>query len=416
MHAIILGTGWSGLAAAITLIQNNVKPILLEASPHAGGRAREVIWNDLKIDNGQHLLLGAYTSFIELLEIINPKNFDINSVLHRMPFELNFYDQRKNLVSISRKNNFYYQTKGLSFKEKILTLNLIKNIYLNKYLNNNSVNDFLIKSKQNTKLYNLWNNICVSALTTNIHSAHAETFANTLKSSIFKNKIFSDLLIPKVSLSELFVKPAVKYIINNGGEIHYNTRAKKIITNSKNNIITNIETNKGNYSSEKIISALPYFVTNKLFNNININLDSEKITTLYLKYKNNPKLPHLITGLLQHNIDFIFDKKIEHPGLISVVSSSNNNFNNLPKDKMLEIAYNEIKNLFPEFNEIDSYKIITEKFAAYRCDYNSKKIDFKKINPYKNLCIAGDYNYHKYPATLESAIRSGIIGAKSIAP
>jgi len=258
------------------------------------------------------------------------------------------------------------------------------------------------------------NNICSSALTTNTYKSDAKIFRNTLIDSLFKARGYSDLLLPKVSLSELFVNPACDYIIKNGGVIHYNTRVTDIKTDLNNNKITSIITNKSEYSTKYYISALPYFVLNKLIHNIKIPLESEKITTLYIKYKKPPNLPHQITGLINHHLDFIFDKSLEYPGLISAVSSSNNKFNTYSKSQIFDIAYNEIKNLFPDCDMVEDYKIITEKFAAYSCNINSKKIDYKENNPYQNLVLAGDYTYHKYPATLESAIRSGILAAEQI--
>jgi len=412
MHTIILGAGWSGLAAAITLIKKGIKPIILEASPQAGGRAREVTWNDIKIDNGQHLLLGAYTEFINLLELIYPNGFDFSSIIDRVPFELNFYDDRKNKISIERKNNLYFKTQGLSFKDKLSSLRFLRNIYFNKILSNSTVVELLNKSKQSENIKNILDSLCVSALTTNIYKADAKTFQNTLLDSLFKHRKKSDLLIPKVSLSELFVNPACDYIIKNGGEIHLNTRVKNIIFNE--NKVEFIETNKDRFYSDKYICALPYFAANKLIDNINIPLKSEKISTLYIKYKNNIKLPHKIMGLLNHHIDFIFDKSSEYPGLISAVSSSNNEFNNCSKKEMFEIAFNEIKNLFPELNQVEDYKIITEKFAAYSCDLNSKKINYGNNELFENLILAGDYTYHRYPATLEGAIRSGLLAAEKI--
>ena len=67
----IIGGGWSGLSAAAALCQgrpNGLQISLLEAAPQLGGRARGLAWDGLPIDNGQHLLLGAYTSTRRLLD------------------------------------------------------------------------------------------------------------------------------------------------------------------------------------------------------------------------------------------------------------------------------------------------------------------------------------------------------------
>ena len=62
MKLAVVGAGWAGLAAAVALKAAGADVTVFEAAPLAGGRARRV--DDLNmgaIDNGQHLLLGAYT-------------------------------------------------------------------------------------------------------------------------------------------------------------------------------------------------------------------------------------------------------------------------------------------------------------------------------------------------------------------
>ena len=81
----VVGAGWSGLACAEALSASaqaggairggRMAITLIEAAPQAGGRARGLSWlpegwadtEALPIDNGQHLLIGAYTATRDLL-------------------------------------------------------------------------------------------------------------------------------------------------------------------------------------------------------------------------------------------------------------------------------------------------------------------------------------------------------------
>ncbi len=56
------------------------------------------------------------------------------------------------------------------------------------------------------------------------------------------------------------------------------------------------------------------------------------------------------------------------------------------------------------------HKVITEKRATFSCDLGLNRPDNTTIYP--NLFIAGDYTAGDYPATIEGAIRSGIIAAR----
>lgn len=74
----IIGGGWAGLACAHVVAQANAQsqePVaiwLFEASPFMGGRARGIAWEtelgQTAVDNGQHLLLGAYEQTWQLLK------------------------------------------------------------------------------------------------------------------------------------------------------------------------------------------------------------------------------------------------------------------------------------------------------------------------------------------------------------
>ena len=67
----VVGGGWAGLAAATRLAEAGCQVHLFEASRTLGGRARRVSvpspLGTLTLDNGQHILLGAYTACFDLL-------------------------------------------------------------------------------------------------------------------------------------------------------------------------------------------------------------------------------------------------------------------------------------------------------------------------------------------------------------
>src|SRR5690606_33680671 len=74
----VIGAGWAGIAAAIHLTRANRAVRLIDAAPQAGGRARRITleWTHprhgrqpIELDNGQHLLLGAYTEVLDLLRL-----------------------------------------------------------------------------------------------------------------------------------------------------------------------------------------------------------------------------------------------------------------------------------------------------------------------------------------------------------
>ena len=85
----IVGGGWAGLSAAVHAVSSGWKVSLYEASPQLGGRARRVVRNELHLDNGQHILIGAYRDTLSLMRTVG---VDIDSSLWRMPLALKYLD------------------------------------------------------------------------------------------------------------------------------------------------------------------------------------------------------------------------------------------------------------------------------------------------------------------------------------
>src|SRR5215831_9520458 len=68
----VIGAGWAGCAAAVVLAKRGVRVSLIEQARALGGRARRVALDGLALDNGQHLLIGAYHRTLRLIERVHP--------------------------------------------------------------------------------------------------------------------------------------------------------------------------------------------------------------------------------------------------------------------------------------------------------------------------------------------------------
>ena len=89
-HVAVIGGGCAGLAAATRLAQQGIAVILFETSSTLGGRARGVQWKGRALDNGQHILLGAYSETLRLLDLAGA---DQTSVLLRTPLQLTILNE-----------------------------------------------------------------------------------------------------------------------------------------------------------------------------------------------------------------------------------------------------------------------------------------------------------------------------------
>ena len=75
MKVAVIGGGWAGIAAAVELTAAGADTTLYEAGRVLGGRARSINIAGRTLDNGQHILLGAYRETLALMRQVgaNPE-------------------------------------------------------------------------------------------------------------------------------------------------------------------------------------------------------------------------------------------------------------------------------------------------------------------------------------------------------
>ena len=84
----IVGAGYAGMAAAVTLAARGIRVRVFETGAVPGGRARRVDSRGIALDNGQHVLLGAYHSLLGLIRQVGVPD----AALLRVPLELRYAD------------------------------------------------------------------------------------------------------------------------------------------------------------------------------------------------------------------------------------------------------------------------------------------------------------------------------------
>jgi len=83
-HVAVVGGGYAGMAAATTLAAQGIRVTVFEAAKQLGGRARLVEYRSTAIDNGLHILIGAYRETLRLITLVNPNAAD---AICRTPLE-----------------------------------------------------------------------------------------------------------------------------------------------------------------------------------------------------------------------------------------------------------------------------------------------------------------------------------------
>ncbi len=432
MHVVVVGGGWAGLAAAVELCCHGVNVTLLEAAPHLGGRARSVAYGDQLIDNGQHLLLGAYRDTLRLLQTVGVTEA---AMLQRQPLHLLLKsphqpDVRIRCPALPAPLHLIagvLRAEGLTMLDRLAALPLCRSVLAARFKveQDISVAAWLAHHKQPSALIRiLWQPLCLAILNTPVESASAHVFIRVLKDAFARQRDDSDLLFSRVDLGSIFPMPAQRFIETHGGAVILNQRVKALRLHNNAGAVQGVTTTTQEINADHVILAVPpvscqrllephaelYGVAQRL-----AQIRHEPICTVYVQYPPHIKLEIPMIGLLDTTSQWVFDRGLyglEQAGLMAVVISGPGEHMTLSNPALSARVVKELGQIFTEWptpiHDAENAVIIREKRATFSCHTGIGSLRPASTLPVRGVWLAGDYTDTGYPATLEGAVRSGI--------
>jgi squalene-associated FAD-dependent desaturase len=399
----VVGAGYAGMAAAVTLASNGVPVTVFEAGPVPGGRARRVSIDGRELDNGQHILIGAYGELLRLMHEVGVPS----DALLRVPLELRYAD------GFSFRALWLPAPLGLlgglltcgrlPFGERLKAIGFMQALKKSSFTVPDDINvrDLLDLHGQNGVIgHYLWRPLCVSALNTPPEMASGQVFANVLRDSLGGASEASDLLLPRVDLSKLFPEPACDFVRARGGEILLNETVRDVeaLKQQFAGVIVAV-------APHRLASLIPWAA---------MEFEHQPIYTCYLQYRPEVRLPFPMLGFSKGVVQWAFDRGglTGERGLFACVISAQGDHQQLSRKEIADTCHRELANAVPGLSAPEWSQVIAEKLATLACTGHGRY--FSADTPLNGVHFAGDYTYPHYPPTLESAVRSGVLAAKTL--
>lgn len=424
MNVAVIGGGYAGMAAAVTLAERGIPVTVFEAARTLGGRARRVEHRGIALDNGLHILVGAYSELLRLVELVGedpgrsflrtPLTWHIQNRLHlRAP----------NLPAPFHLVAALLTASGLTLSDRFAALRFVLRMRRRGYrlTHDMTVAELLDQEgERGLARHLIWRPLCISALNTPPEAASAQVFLNVLRDALDTTRAASDLLLPRVDLSALFPEPAARFVEARGGKVLVGERVSAIDADDGGYLVA---TGAAQQTFTDLICALPPYRINAFLVGITAlaeiteiveRMTYQPIYSVYLGYPAHVGLDTPMLGFDSDLLQWAFDRGAlcgQH-GVIGLVISAEGAHEKLNHEELAQLCHQELQLQLGPMPAPSWQRVIAEKRATFAC--RPALMRPVAATPLRGLYLAGDYVLSDYPGTLEAAVRSGIAAARLI--
>ncbi|WP_397412262.1 hydroxysqualene dehydroxylase HpnE [Polaromonas sp.] len=420
MKVAVIGAGWAGCAAAVEATRLGQQVTVFEAARVPGGRARRVDsqWPDgtaLALDNGQHILIGAYS---ETLRLMADVGMDAGTALLRLPLTLQFPDGTglafPRLPAPLDALAGMVRARGWSWRDKLSLLRAAVGWQVSGFSCAPELSVAqLCGTLSPTVMATLIEPLCVAALNTPAERASGQVFLRVLRDSLFSHAGGSNLLLPRTDLSALLPDAALAWLAQRGATLRLGTRVLGLAPAGER-----WQVDGENF--DRVILACPPLDAARLAEGTGLPcapwlaqaraLQFEAITTVYA-FSPTARLAQPMLALRasasggEAPAQFVFDRgQLGGPaGLLAFVVSASNGDNAALSRQVLQQSAQQLG-----LTQLRAVQTIVEKRATFACLPGLQRPAAQLL---PGLLACGDYIAGPYPATLEGAVRSGLAAA-----
>lgn len=422
----VIGAGWAGLTAALVLSRAGRSVMLVEAAAAAGGRARTVETDGVRLDNGQHILVGACRHALSQMRAVG-----VNPILalHPVPFRLlmrrrvpdaapeSFLLAPRSTRARDLGAALYEAARDASPPRRLLGLLGAWRMLHRPLTRDRSVTDWLQENAQPAGLRErFWEPLCLAVMNAPPAHASARVFQNVLRQTLLAGDGPARLLIPRRPLGELFAEPALQQLRTLGATIRLSTRVRGIDARGEDGFILTLQDGESvaagqvvlataQRSAARLLPALPEL--DALRADL-AELGARSICTVYLRYAEAlPELPPL-TGLLDQHGQWLLPRRlVGDPHRLAVVISAAEEYPMPDADTRWRRVGRELAETFPGLGPPEQGRVICEKMATLdaRPGLDDRRPPIR--TPLPGLYLAGDFCARGLPSTLEAAVQSG---------
>ena len=419
MKLAIVGAGWAGLAAAVLATAQGHQVTVMESARTLGGRARAMPASlpdgrALLLDNGQHILIGAYTETLALMQQVG---VDLGAALRRQPLAMQFPDGSglalpdwpAPLDALAGM----LLTRSWPLRERLGLLAAAVRWRLHGFVCAPDLSVAQLCARLGPQVrQQLIEPLCVSALNTPAERASAQVFLRVLQDAMFGVAGGSHLLLPQVDLGRLFPTQAAAWLQDQGAQLQVGRRVQTLQPHDGqwqvdgqrfDAVLLAASSQESARLAAQAAAQLPAPLQQPVLQWVRTvqSLQHEAIATVYA-WQAHARLSQPMLALHSSAAapaQFVFDRgQLGGPaGLLAFVVSASEEDREHTETRVLQQARAQLA------LELQPVQTVVEKRATFAC---TPQMSRPGVHLAPGLLACGDYVDGPYPATLEGAVRS----------
>lgn len=433
----VVGGGLAGLAAACALAESGFRVTLFERRPYLGGRAssyQHPATGEI-VDNCQHVLFGLCTNLLAFYRTIG-----IESKIQWFD-EMTFIEPGGRM-SVLKPSSLpaplqvmpsFLGFNFLNAQDKLALIGALGALLLHSpHDDGTSFYDWLRRHHQtHAAIERFWKPVLVSALSEDLDRISIPYATQVVRESM-KSRQARVMGVPTVPLTQLY-DAARDYIMARGGTVLLRSGIQSVEAYSAGPRIRFADSEE---QFDYAALALPFDALGKILPD---SRESEELKRKLLHFETSPitgvhfwfdrqitNLPHAV--LLDRTIQWMFHKSLllstrnvgtrsaDIPSYVELVISSSKSLINKPRQEIIDLALAELREFLPGAREAALTKatVVKELNATFSPAPGIDQYRPATITQWPNIFLAGDWIATGWPATMESAVRSGYLAAEAI--
>ncbi|MCU1488920.1 MAG: phytoene dehydrogenase [Acidimicrobiaceae bacterium] len=435
-HVVVVGGGLAGLSAAVACTDAGARVTLLEGRPRFGGATWSFERKGLAFDNGQHVYLRCCTAYRRFLARLGTEadaplqeRLELPVIAPSASGPVTAWIRRGRLPAPLHLLPSLLAYRHLPIADRLrlgAAVRALLALRAGDPLDQETFGSFLARHGQRqSAISGLFDLITLPTVNVRSDEASLSLGAKVFRTGILGEADAADLGWARVPLSRLHVDPAVALLERAGATVRRKAKVEKLEVSSMTGELPAVLVDGERLEADALVLAVPHEAAAELLPpggavepSALRGLGNSPIIDVHLVY-DRKVLDHPVAAGLRSPVQFVFDRTqaagldpSEGQCLAVSVSGADAEQGERP-EVLIERYQGALAELLPAARSarvVDAV-VSREHAATFRGVPGTARLRPGPESGFTNVFLAGSWTDTGWPATMEGAVRSGVVAS-----